>query len=114
LLCFVLGLVVAGGASASLPEIQIDPGLKPRLTSSAAAQIAHDRLGPNIRELHCTTSDRIVEIRGPDGQLNRNVVWLAVGSDAWIMIDDASGRIVGAGGSGGSTRGGPGPERVQP
>lgn len=133
---FLLVALLSTAVRAAEPEVAIDSGLSPRLQPEAVAEIARGHLAkpiegvdtdvmtgearvvptqPDVKKLHCTTYDKIIEIRDPTGNLNRSVVWMVeeqgtfvshrggpgspstVRDRGFLVIDDATGAILGAG-----------------
>ncbi len=58
-------------------------------------------------EIRGTTQDQLVQMYDPLGNLNRSVVWFLGGPGRVVILDDATGLIVGEGGSGRGQRGVP-------
>jgi len=137
-LSFLLVASFSAAAHAAEPEVTVDSGLSPHLKPAAVAEIARGYLAkpiegvdtdvatgrarviptqPDVEKLHCTTYDKIIQIRDPAGNLNRSVVWMIEGQGTFVshrgapgspstvhdrgflVIDDASGAILGEGSS---------------
>lgn len=149
---FLLVASLSTAAYAAELDVAIDGGLSPHLQPEAVAEIARGYLArpiegvdidvitgkarvvptqPDVQKLHCTTYDKIIEIRDPAGNLNRSVVWMVeaqgtfvshrgapgapstVHDRGFLVIDDASGAILGEGSST-SPRGAPPTDPLPP
>jgi len=91
--------------------VTVDPGVGCRMTPDEVAE----KFGwQGILSLRCTTSDKLWEMWGPEGR-DQRVVWVVKMDDRGYVIEDSTGQITAAGGSGPVRRGAnPTPEPVAP
>jgi len=109
----LLSLLLVSTPSGCATSKPTDACRSTRMTRQEVAKLRGVDLEAAEIEIRCTTYDQIIQVRDPAGNLNKSTVWWVKSGTESVVIDDASGLILGSGGCCG-TRGPPPVEPMPP